>query len=109
WLTGNDLQANLSARSTSDQYNGILMYQDAADTLSDQFGSSGGGSAAKFTVNGALYFPTATNVSFGSAPDSNESCSLLVGYHITLAHSGHLYNNCSTFGGSPLHTAALVE
>jgi Flp pilus assembly protein TadG len=84
---------------TSGTYRGIAIYQRSGNNSNPTVSGS-------VTVNGALYFPTASLV-FSGGVHSSSDCALVVAKGMTF--SGSLANTCSSFGGSPFSSVAMAE
>lgn len=89
---------------TSGPYNGILFYQDPADTNYAHFRNG----SSDYNLSGAMYFPSA-DVEFGNASSAND-CSLLIVKSLTMNNgTSTMSNTCSAYGGSPVKTVVIVE
>lgn len=85
-LTGN-VTVNLSA-PTSGQYQGVLMYQDRADTTSSSL-TGGSGQA----LNGILYFPNALlHYAGGSSSSINAPAATIIAYNLSLDGNSFIWN-----------------
>lgn len=100
----NNATVTMSA-PTSGTYNGILIFQAAANTTAFTISNNG-----TFTLSGALYFPSAS-VTISNNGAAATDCSLVVAQRLILSNNAAFYpsRTCSAYGGSPLKKTALAE
>ena len=104
-LDSNHVNITLEAQ-TSGIYKGIIFFQDRSNTTAVELSKNDG----TMTVDGALYFPSATitmkNENFGTS----NSCGIIIAQGVNMDKPNMtLADQCASFGGSPISTVSVAE
>jgi hypothetical protein len=102
-FTGN-VNATLSAPTTG-QYQGVLMYQDRADTTASSL-TGGSGQA----LDGILYFPDALlHYAGGSSSNINAPSATIIAYNLSLDGSSYIWNAGTSVYLNTFSGYAMIE